>query len=66
MNQLKWKVLTRLWSLGGKFKLFPPWESLLSDIPAGGTGMSLIFFYSVVFPGAIDTGRGFLAKVCLH
>ncbi len=46
--------LTKL-SLGGnndviyKKKLFPPRESLVSDIPAGKTGISKSFFYGVTF-----------------
>ncbi len=36
-------------SLGGNIKLFPPTESLLSDIPAG-DGIIETFFFSVDLP----------------
>jgi hypothetical protein len=31
----------------GKIKLFPAWESLVSDIPAGDGKIDKLFFYSV-------------------
>ncbi len=56
-------------SLGGN-NIFPPREGLISDIPAGGTGMSLTFFLqcSVWYDHDLDSNpelKGSLQKTAM-